>query len=421
MTDRSIPQPSSPRIATLDFVRGVAVIGILVANLPAFALPEAAYFSPAAWGGTSAADIAAWFATHVLIEGKMRGLFSFLFGASMLLVIDRARAAGESAARVHFSRMVWLFVFGCLHLYLFWWGDILAHYALVGAAAFLFARLPVRWLVALGAGVVGWQAAAGFGMAWAVFDAYPRVTPAEIGTWNSFASGFGVPSRDDMLAEIAAMRGPFAGAVAWRWENAFNPFAFLLFGGAETLGYMLFGMAGLRSGLLTGEWPSARYIRWAVVTLVLTLPLLALSAALTLRHDFDTRYVVLASMGVQTALRPFTIIGYACLLVLLIRPGGWLTERVAAAGRAAFTNYIGTTLLVTAIFNGWGLAQFGGWPRAQLYLLAPLVWIAMLAWSKPCLDRFAYGPLEWLWRSLARLEIQPMRHSREPLAKTLAS
>ena len=69
----------------------------------------------------------------------MRGLFSFLFGASMLLVIDRARESGRSAARVHYSRMAVLFLFGMAHMYLIWWGDILAHYALVGVD-----RLPVR-------------------------------------------------------------------------------------------------------------------------------------------------------------------------------------------------------------------------------------------------------------------------------------
>lgn len=400
--------PSIGRIATLDFIRGVAVMGILVANLPAFGLPEAAYFSPAAWGGTAPADLAAWFATYVLVEGKMRGLFSLLFGASMLLVIERAEGSGESAARVHFSRMAWLFVFGCLHLYLFWWGDILSHYALVGAAAFLFVRLPIRWLVGIGLALIVWQAATGLGMAWMTFEAFPRATPSQIETWNSLASGFGVPPRAEMLHEIEAMRGTFMQGVAWRWENSFTPFGFILIGGAETLGYMLLGMAVLRSGLLTGAWRRSAYVGWAALALGTTLPLYAVTAAITLRHGFDMRYVVLASMGVGTLLRPLAVVGYACLFVLLMRPGGFLTTRIAAAGRAAFTNYLGTTLLVTAVFDGWGLAQFGGWSRAQLYILAPFVWVAMLAWSNPWLDRFAYGPLEWLWRTLARAELQPM-------------
>jgi uncharacterized protein len=95
--------------------------------------------------------------------------------------------------------------------------------------------------------------------------------------------------------------------------------------------------------------------------------------------------------------------------VLLVRRGGWLTGRLAAVGRAAFSNYLGTSLLVTFIFYGWGLGLFGELGRAELYLVAPLVWALMLLWAKPWLDRFAYGPLEWIWRTLSRGRVQPMR------------
>ena len=117
-------------------------MGILFANIPAFAFPTPGLLLAARAGAArTPADIAVWLTNFVFVEGKMRGLFSFLFGASMLLVIDRARASGRSAARVHFSRMAVLFLFGMAHMYLIWWGDILAHYALVGAIAFLFARM----------------------------------------------------------------------------------------------------------------------------------------------------------------------------------------------------------------------------------------------------------------------------------------
>src|SRR4028118_1972188 len=81
-----------PRIATLDIVRGVAVMGILAMNIVAFAMPFQAYMNPLAYGNEGPADIASWAFNFVLIDGKMRGLFSFLFGASMLLVIERARS-----------------------------------------------------------------------------------------------------------------------------------------------------------------------------------------------------------------------------------------------------------------------------------------------------------------------------------------
>lgn len=400
---------SAPRIDSLDVVRGVAVMGILVANLPAFGLPEAAYFSPAAWGGSTGWDRFAWFATYVLVEGKMRGLFSMLFGASMLLVVERARAAGDSPARVHYARMATLFAIGCAHLYLLWWGDILSHYALVGAVAFAFVALPVRPLLLLALLLIVGQTVFGIETVLAAFDAAARDTPDRVETWNALASVFGTPRRADLLGEIAAMRGGVGTEIAYRWAHATSPFDLLPLVGAETLGYMLLGMAALKSGFLTGAWSRLSY-RWtALLCIGATLPVYVWLARVSVAHGFDQRFVILASIGVGTPLRPITFIGYAALLMLAMRPGGWLTMRIAAAGRAAFTNYLGTTLLMTAVFDGWGLGWFGALPRAALDLFVLPVWAIMLAWSRPWLVRYRFGPLEWGWRTLARLEVQPWR------------
>jgi uncharacterized protein len=85
----------------------------------------------------------------------------------------------------------------------------------------------------------------------------------------------------------------------------------------------------------------------------------------------------------------------------------WM-QRVAAVGRAAFSNYLGTSLLMTFIFYGWGLGLYGSVGRAELYLIVPGAWALMLLWSKLWLNHFRYGPLEWLWRSLARGKLQKM-------------
>ena len=103
------------------------------------------------------------------------------------------------------------------------------------------------------------------------------------------------------------------------------------------------------------------------------------------------------------------IVGYACLIALLARPGGWWTGRIAAVGRTAFSNYIGTTLVMAAVFQGWGLGLFGQVGRAEMYLLVPAAWALMLWWSAPWLRRYRHGPLEWLWRNLARFEWQALR------------
>lgn len=107
-------------------------------------------------------------------------------------------------------------------------------------------------------------------------------------------------------------------------------------------------------------------------------------------------------------------LGYAALLILWARRPGWLRDRVAATGRAAFSNYLFSSIAGALIFFGGGLALYGSLDRFHVWLIVPIVWLAMLAWSEPWLDRFAYGPFEWLWRSLARWKIQPFRKRLPP-------
>jgi uncharacterized protein len=384
-------------------------MGILLANIAAFALPGAAYFSPLAWGGHGTAETAAWLTTFVFVEGKMRGLFSFLFGASMLLVIERAKAAGESPAKVHFSRMAVLFLFGLAHGYLIWWGDILAHYALVGAIAYVFANLrSERLLAAALTALVLTFAWGGLGLL-AMMDSAARDTPDAAATWNDFAKTFGAPSSQWLATEIGAMQGPWTSQVDYRWDHQENPLELLKIFGIETLAAVLFGMWAYRSGFVTGAWERARYRRIAIFCLGLAWGAYLLLGLTTISQGFDQRWVFFGSIVATVPFRILGTIGYAALVILAIHPGGWLTERLAAVGRAAFTNYLGTSILVTAIFYGWGLGQFARWDRATIYLVPPVIWLIMLLWSKPWLERYRYGPFEWLWRSLARFQLQPMR------------
>ena len=402
------------RIASLDVIRGVAVLGILAANIAAFGLPAPAYFSPAALGRPGVADLIAWGLTFVVVEGKMRGLFTLLFGASMLLVVERAEASGDNPAKVHYARMAWLFAFGMVHLYLFWWGDILTHYALVGCIAYAFRHLRVRWLITLATAVLALQTVEFAAIAADLFArhaaaAAPHAPPSAVAAWQALASPFGRPTAVEIAREVSSARGCYAGLLAWRWDNNTDPLTFLPAGGLETLGYMLLGMAGLRSGFLRGDWDARRYARIAIATLAVTLPLSLLLAGADVLSAFDPRMVFLAALTIATPLHIPMVIGYAALIIALARRGGAWTARVGAAGRMAFTNYLGTTLICTTLFYGYGLGLFDRIGRAQLYAVVLSVWAAILMASRPWLARFRYGPLEWLWRSLSRLAWQPMR------------
>ena len=402
----------APRLHSLDTVRGVAVLGILLLNIVSFAMPEAAYINPRAYGGWHGADLVAWAVNFILFDGKMRGLFSLLFGASMLLVIERAAASGHSPARTHYSRMAWLLVFGLAHLFLVWHGDILAHYAMIGALAFAFRNLPVPRLLALGIVLVLLEILVFSSIPAGVWmlEHLPPGSPHAAGL-SGFQDSFGVPAPAVIAEQLARFRGDYAGIFEHRWvHNRLLPLQLFLIFGPETLAYMCFGMAALRSGMFRGEWPRVDLLRGMAVGFGIGIPAYAALAAYIVSQDFALFPVTLAVMALATPVRPLMILGWVCLILLLMRPGGPLTTRLAAAGRMAFTNYLATSLICTFVFYGYGLGWYGYLPRATLYLIVLAVWALILLWSKPWLARFRYGPLEWLWRSLACGKLQPMRY-----------
>lgn len=408
---------ASDRIITLDTVRGVAVMGILLMNIVAFGLVDAAYMNPRAQGGATGADLWVYLFNFVLFDGKMRGLFSFLFGASMLLVIERAEAKGENGARIHYLRMVWLLLFGLAHLFLLWWGDILTHYALIGMIAFFFRRASVKGLIWWGVGLVTFQflfmalfvSASAYAAITMQNAADPQMAKAMREAYGAMNNQFGVPDAKHMAEQMRVHSGPWWALVEHRFEeHRFGPLTGLFFYGWETLGYMLFGMAALKAGLLAGSWPRARYWKWLAIGFGIGIPAYVALAVYLVENDFGMFSVATGVLTLPTLVRPLMIVGWACLIILLMRPGSFLTDRIAATGRMAFTNYLVTSMICSTIFYGQGLGWFGELSRAQLYLVVLAVWALMLAWSKPWLERFNYGPLEWLWRTLARGRPQPM-------------
>lgn len=405
------------RIASIDFVRGIAVMGILIMNIIAFALPDAAYDNPRAAGGAAGWDLATWAFSYVLIDGKMRGLFSMLFGASLLIVTDRAEARGESAAQVHYARMAVLLAIGLAHLWLLWWGDILHHYALIGIAAFAFRKMAVPQLAASALCALLLQTTAYASVPADIADARTQIAArpsrppgAAVETLAAYRALFGTPPASAIAREVKVHRSDYSTILADRWrQTADLPRRLLSTVGLETLGFMLMGMAAFRSGLLSGGWNDRRYLRWASLCFAVALPGFAALAWLDIASGFDVLTVATARLPLGTMLRPIAILGWACLLVLLARRGGWLVGRIEAAGRMAFSNYLASTLICTSLFYGYGLGWYGALSRAMLMPVVLGVWIAMLAWSAPWLARHPYGPMEWLWRSAARGRLQPWR------------
>src|SRR5512141_813101 len=137
MATRTSPVDSG-RHLSIDAVRGFAVLGILLMNIVGMGMPAFAYIDPTYAGGSHGADLATWAVNNVLTDGKMRALFTMLFGASTVLIADRATGQRPGPIATHYGRMFWLFLFGMAHAYLLWWGDILVAYAIAGLVIFPF-------------------------------------------------------------------------------------------------------------------------------------------------------------------------------------------------------------------------------------------------------------------------------------------
>ena len=404
------------RHLSLDALRGFAVMGILAMNIAAFDMPFMAYLSPAIYGGDTGADLVSWFASYILFDGKMRGLFSLLFGASMLLIAERAEAKGESAAKVHYARMFWLALFGLGHFFFIWFGDILFLYASVGCLAFLFRkwqpRRLIKWaLIIYAAGFLLFSGVTG-GMLYVYYKAsQPEATAKQVKAYEK------IVKNDDFTSvgaseEIELYRSGYNKIVSHKLkEQWLEPLSAVLQSLLETLPLMLIGMALFKNGFLLGQWNHVRYRRWALWGIGGGAVLSTIAAFGQYVSGFNPIIVINTQISWMILPRLLMTLGYAAGLVLLVQrlTGSAFLARVVATGQAAFTNYLGTSILMTTIFYGYGLGLYGHVGRAQLWLFVFGAWALMLLWSKPWLERFRYGPLEWLWRSLARMKMQPLR------------
>ena len=417
--DQPAPSPrtrpvTSDRIASLDIVRGFAVLGILAANVVGFARTGPYYY----WGilyQHGFWEEAGWLIQYLFLDGKLRGLFAFLFGAGMAIFVDRAAAKRGmvGALLLQGRRLLWLALFGAAHYYLLFFGDILLDYAVVGLAAMLFLPLGIRALLFFGLFASFYMGIMG---AIALF-------PADELTALSAPPASEI--RQDYEAQVEAMRvqshasdavrqtGSFADIMAWRHEtrSIWDRIAFMSISGPAYLGLMLLGAALYRLGFFSGEWSRRAMIGWGLggiaATIVLTLPL----GLMAMHYDHYPAVSYWVQFGPTSLLRLPMIVGYAALLIAftpaLARSG--FGQSLAAAGRIAFSNYILSSVMMGIVFLGWGLGLYGDWHRLSLWAWAAGGIALMLLWSRPWLDRFRFGPLEWLWRCLTYMRLFPIR------------
>ena len=396
------PVDDTERINSLDVLRGFALLGILVMNIQAFSMVGAAYMNPTAYGDLTGANYWVWYVSHLLFDQKFMALFSALFGAGIVLMWRRAEAKSRRATGLHYRRTFWLMVFGLVHAYGVWAGDILFVYSLCGLWVFWLKRRSPKALIIIGAIVLMvspvLMMTAGLSVQW-----WPQedVEQMMVG-WQ--------PTPEQVAEEVANYQGGWSDQGRSRVKAAVGmhteTFIFFIFW--RVSGLMIIGMALFKIGFFSAELSDRIYKRCIGISF-LGLPILVYSVHQNFasawsieRFFFSQVYNYFASLLVS--------LGYASAIMLIYKHGllTKVTSRLANVGRMALTNYLLHTIIATTIFYGHGLGYFGQVSRAGQILIVCGIWAFQIPFSAWWLKRFQFGPFEWLWRSLSYMKQQPL-------------
>ena len=406
------PVGRGDRIDSIDTLRGVALLGIFVMNIPTFALTGAAFFNPPAGGGFEGANYAVWLVSHGLFDMKMMAIFSMLFGAGVALMGERFGQTGRSAVGVHYRRMGWLLLIGMVHAYGIWFGDILVAYSLIGMLVFLLRRLPAKWLLVIACALLPIGMALS-GAQQAMFEWMRSSTdPNMVETWEDVGSMF-FPTEEFLEEERQNALGGFAERIRAHAPDVLmmQTWVFAVFTFWRVSALMLLGMALYKWRVFDASRSTAFYATLLAAGLLIGGGLIAAGVVVNHRNGFDP----VAFFGVVGWFNYAGSVGMALAwiaLVMLVCKSGvlrWLRASLAAVGRMALTNYLMQSVIAAFIFYGWGLGYFGRLDRIDYVPIVIGVWAFQMLASPLWLARFRYGPMEWLWRSLTYWKPQPMR------------
>ncbi|MEM8862459.1 MAG: DUF418 domain-containing protein [Chloroflexota bacterium] len=396
------------RIVAIDILRGFALMGILVMNIMSFAMPDTAYYNPAAFGGDEWFNQLTYAVVHVMADQKFMALFSLLFGASVMLIINNLESKGEKTARFHYVRNFWLLIFGIVHATYIWAGDILMIYAACSFVLYFMRKLAPKWQFTLGL-IIFLLPALGYIIGYEVVGEMPA---SDIATLESYWA----PSDAELNAEIDYYLGNETdSAIAWGEAagpaiDVYDVTALIEFF-TRAFGMMLMGMALFSWGVITAQFSDQFYRRMVLTGFGIGVPIAALGVWFNSANNWAALESVFIGRIPNLIATPFVAAGYIGLVMLWSRSEIWagLQQRLAAAGRMALTNYIAQSIIGTFIFYGFGLGMYGSLNRLMLLPVVVIIWAIQLWYSPLWLRYFRYGPLEWLWRSLSHWKIQPIR------------
>ncbi len=422
------PVSSSDRINSIDVVRGIALLGILLMNIVGFGLAFA-YSDPTNSGGATGWNLKAWAMNNMLFEGTMRGLFTMLFGAGFILQTSRgeARGGGLEVADVYYRRVLWLLFFGIIHVYLIlWYGDILYPYAVFGLMLFPLRNVKPKYLLIAGLVLLAWgswisvkhyhedkeKVEKGL-LAEKVKEAGDSLSAEQsdaLKEWEGFQKQKKTP--EQVEEENEKNRAGYGSIVMSRLDrNEFMQSSLLYFFWSwDILPLMLIGMAFFKWKVFQAERSFKFYVTIMLIGYAIGLSVNYYETTLVMNGGFDLLLMSQADMTYQLG-RIFTTLGHIGLIMIFVKSGiiGFLQRSLSAVGRMALTNYLMHSVICAVFFMGFGFGMFGRLERFELYYVVFSIWIVQLIYSPIWLRYFHYGPAEWAWRSLTYLKKQPFR------------
>jgi uncharacterized protein len=425
LPDLPAPVKQSSRIPTLDVLRGVALLGILLMNIPYFASDYLSGEDLRINDELTGINFYTWWIVSFAFEGTMRSIFSMLFGAGVLLLLQRMenRSGYPTGADIHYRRMIWLILFGMVHAYLLQWpGDILYTYGLVGLFLYPIRLWSAKNLLKAFGTLLVLLTIYGIFMVQGPYRDYLAVETirlekekgtsissedsTKLAAWETHRQS---GSLDSLRAKSEEIREKMRG----NWVSSLQETAPASFMFETTKAYtnffwdallaVLLGMFLFKIQWLQGDFPLKKYLfvglaAYAIGGVFSYLNVEAIVAANFERHLYAEH---LPFMPYQIK-RMGMALGHICLIITLWKTGifAGLFLMLSRVGRMAFTNYIGQTLICTTLFYGFGFGLFGHLERYEWYLVVGAIWIFQLVFSTLWLRYYQYGPLEWIWRRL---------------------
>jgi len=429
------PVMARERLRSLDVLRGFALLGILMANIQDFSSPTGILHD-------IPLDVVSQLGTHqrldalvmtlqwLFIEGKMRALFGLLFGAGTVLLLERCekRSGSGPAADIFHRRNVWLLLFGIVHGSLIWYGDILLFYGSLALLALYPLRhvaakylIPIGIAISLVGGTFGIANAMNLGSS--LTDAALQQGAAAAlashtipATTQQQAVDAAIALRQKELQALPeAVEAGRRGYIATEKDNAKGEadFVALVFRSGwvfELLGIMIAGMGLYKTGFLSARLNSRIYLATAASGYAISMTIVLAGLWHSRRFGFSDA-VTTVSMFLPYGVQQITgMFATTSVLLLLVRNNRFvsLQHALGAVGQTALTNYIFTSLLCQFLFKWGPWKLYGALEYYQQIYVVACVWTINIAGSLLWLRFFAFGPLEWLWRSLTYWKRQPL-------------